>query len=130
MNLADPNFDDFRTQNNTFASLAVYGYRLSSVSGGSEPVRVNIAAVSSGFFKALGVQPFRGRAFVPEEQRLHGAPAAIVSYSYWQRYLGGVTDLSSFHLRMEGAVYPVAGVMPEGFDFPPGVAAWIPRELD
>ena len=25
MNLADPNFDDFRTQNNTFADLAVYG---------------------------------------------------------------------------------------------------------
>src|ERR1700694_4453996 len=35
MNLAGPNFDDFRTQNNTFAALAVYDYRLSSVSGGS-----------------------------------------------------------------------------------------------
>jgi hypothetical protein len=63
MNLADPNFDDFLAQNNTFASLAVYGYGLSSISGGSEPVRLNIAAVSSGFFKALGVEPFRGRAF-------------------------------------------------------------------
>src|ERR1700736_4854311 len=30
MNLADPNFDDFHTQNNTFAALAVYGYGLSS----------------------------------------------------------------------------------------------------
>ena len=129
INLADPNFDDFRTQNNTFADLAVYGYLLSSVSGGSEPVRVNIAQVSSGFFKALGVEPFRGRAFAPEEQRLYGAPAAIVSFSYWRRYLGGTTDLSKFHLRMEGAVYPVVGVMPEGFDFPSGVAAWIPREL-
>src|ERR1700740_87002 len=37
MNLADPNFDDFRTPNNTFAHLAVYDYRPSSVSGGSEP---------------------------------------------------------------------------------------------
>jgi putative ABC transport system permease protein len=130
MNLADPNFDDFRTQNNTFANLAVYGYGLTSVAGGSEPLRANIAVVSSGFFKALGVEPFRGRTFAVEEQRLHGSPAAIVSYSYWERYLGGVTELSNFHLRMEGAVYPVVGVMPEGFDFPPGVAAWIPRELD
>ncbi len=63
MNLADPNFDDFLSQNNTFASLAVYGYGLSSISGGSEPVRVNIAVVSSGFFTSLGVEPFRGRAF-------------------------------------------------------------------
>jgi len=130
MNLADPNFDDFRAQNNTFADLAAYGFGLSSVSGGSEPVRVNIAAVSSGFFKALGVAPFRGRAFAPEEQRLHGAPAAIVSYGYWQRYLGGTMDLSKIHLRFEGAVYPVVGAMPEGFDFPPGIAVWIPRELD
>ena len=130
MNLADPNFDDFHAQNNTFADLAVYGYGLSSVSGGSEPVRVNIAAVSSGFFRALGVEPSRGRAFAAEEQRPHGAPAAIISYNYWRRYLGGATDLSKFHLRMEGAVYPVVGVMPAGFDFPPGVAAWIPRELD
>src|SRR5271170_2966976 len=55
MNLAGPNFDDFVAQNNTFASLAAYAYGLSSVSGGSEPVRVNIAAVSSGFFKSFGV---------------------------------------------------------------------------
>jgi predicted permease len=130
MNLADPNFDDFLAQNNTFASLAVYGYGLSSISGGSEPVRLNIAAVSSGFFKALGVEPFRGRAFAPDEQRLHGAPAIIVSHNYWQRYLGGVADLSHFHLSMEGGVYQVVGVMPRGFDFPAGVAAWIPRELD
>ena len=129
MNLADPNFDDLRTQNSTFAGLAVWEDLLVSVSGGSEPVQVNIAEVSSGFFQALGVEPFRGRAFAPEEQRLHGAPAAIVSYRYWQRYLGGTTDLSKIHLRMEGAVYPVVGVMPESFDFPPRAAAWIPREL-
>jgi putative ABC transport system permease protein len=130
ISLSDPNFDDFRTQNNTFADLAVYASWLSSISGGSEPVRVNIAAVSSGFFKALGAVPFRGRAFAAEEQRLHGTPAAIVSYGYWQRYLGGGADLSKFHLSLQGAVYPVIGVMPEGFDFPAGAAAWIPRELD
>ena len=59
MNLAGPNFDDFLTQNNTFASLAEYTYGLTSISGGSEPVRVNVSAVSSGFFKSLGVEPFR-----------------------------------------------------------------------
>jgi putative ABC transport system permease protein len=129
LQVADRNFDDFRSQNNTFAHLAEYAELPRSVSGGSEPVRVHIAEVTSGFFEALGVAPFRGRAFAPEEQRFHGTPAAIVSYSYWRRYLGGATDLSRFHLSMEGAVYPVIAVMPEGFDFPAGVAAWIPREF-
>jgi putative ABC transport system permease protein len=130
MNLADPNFDDFHTQNNTFRDLAAYEYGRSSVAGGTEPARIDIAVVSSGFFEIFGVAPFVGRDFAPEEQRLRGAPAAIVSYSYWRRYLAATPDLSRFHLRMEGAVYPVVGVMPEGFDFPPGAAAWIPRELD
>src|SRR6185369_4786493 len=84
MNLANANFEDFRSQNDSLATLAVYNYRLSSASGGSEPVRIHSAEVSIGFFKALGVEPFRGRAFTADEQRLHGAPAAIVSYTYWQ----------------------------------------------
>ena len=130
MNFAEPNFEDFRAQNRTFAHLAVYGDGLTAVTGGSEPVRVNIASVSSGFFETLGVAPSRGRAFAAEEQRVHGAPAAIVSHRYWQRYLGGKTDLSKFQLRLEGAVYPVIGVMPEGFDFPSSVAVWIPSESE
>jgi putative ABC transport system permease protein len=130
MDMADPNFDDFITQNHTFANLAAYGFGLTSVSGGSEPVRVNIAVVSRDFFKLLGVDPCRGRSFATEEQRLHGTPALIVSYSYWQRYLGAEMDLSKSHLSMEGRIYQVVGVMPANFDFPSGVVAWIPRELD
>src|SRR5262245_13881102 len=67
MNFADPNFDDFRAQNDTFEELAVFASGLSSVSGGAEPVRVNVAEVSSGFFKVLRVEPGRGRLFSPEE---------------------------------------------------------------
>ncbi len=129
-NLAESNFEDFLIQNNTFARLAAYDFGIASVSGGREPARVNVAAVSSGFFPTLGVQPLRGRLFVTEEQRPHGTPAIVVSYGYWQRYLGGAADFSKFHLDLEGGSYPVVGVMPAGFDFPSDVAAWIPRELD
>ena len=129
INIAQPNFRDFHDQNNTFSSLAAWEYGLSSISGGSEPVRVNIAAVSKDFFAALGVQPLRGRSFASEEQRENGAPAIIVSYSYWRRYLGGETEFSKFQLSLEGGVYPVIGVMPAGFDFPPDTSAWIPSEV-
>lgn len=61
MNLSDPDFDDFRAQNNTFAGLAVYGDVLSSVSGGSEPERVRIAEVSVCFSASAPRTPyFRG----------------------------------------------------------------------
>ncbi|HUY14490.1 MAG TPA: ABC transporter permease [Terriglobia bacterium] len=130
MHLADPNFDDFRAQNHSLSALAEYDDAPLSVAGGSEPVRVPVSEVSQDFFKALGVQPFLGRAFVPEELRLDGARATIVSYGYWKRYLGGSKDLSRLHLAMNGGVYSVVGVMPRGFDFPLGAALWIARERD
>jgi putative ABC transport system permease protein len=129
MHLAGPNLRDFRSQNNTFAGLAGYSEATpSSISGGSEPTRVNVAAVSADFFKSLGVDAFLGRTFVPEEHREHGSPAIILGYGYWQRYLGAATDLSQFHLAMEGRAFSVVGVMPAGFDFPFDVAAWVPSE--
>jgi putative ABC transport system permease protein len=128
-NLAESNYGDFRAQNSTFANLAAYDYGLASVSGGIEPARVNASAVSSEFFRTLGVQPFRGRLFVEDEERPHGARAILVSYGFWQRYLGGVADFSKYHLDMEGGSYTVVGVMPRGFDFPANVAVWISRDL-
>jgi putative ABC transport system permease protein len=130
MHLSDPNFEDFLNQNHTLAGLAEYADGTESISGGSEPVRVDVAEVSRDFFDVLGVQPFIGRTFVPSEQRLHGAPAVIVSCGYWQQYLGASPDISRFHLSLNGMEYAVVGVMPRGFDFPAHAAAWFPRELD
>ena len=127
--LADPNFLDFRSQNHTLEGLATFFSGLDSVSGGSEPVRVTMAAVSQDFFKVMGVEPFRGREFSADETRLHGTPAMIVSYGYWQQYLGGRADFSQVHLSMDGQTYSVVGVMPPRFDFgSEGVAIWVPRE--
>src|SRR5215831_8416258 len=118
MHLADPNFLDFREQSRTLVGLADFSSGPESVSGGSEPVRMNIAAVSKDFFKVMGIEPALGRAFIADELRLHGAPAMIVSHGYWQQYLGSRADFSGARLTMEGQVYPVVGVMPQGFDFP------------
>lgn len=129
INLAQSNFEDFRTQNHSLRDLAAYNERLGSVSGGSEPVRVRWSEVSNNFFGTFGVEPFRGRGFSAEESQMHGTPAVVVSYTYWQRYLGEADDLSRIHLKLESGDYAVAGVMPEGFDFPAGTALWTPREL-
>ncbi|MHB8486957.1 MAG: ABC transporter permease [Candidatus Acidiferrales bacterium] len=126
--LADPNFLDFRSQNDTLAGLATFSSGPDSVSGGSEPVRMDIGLVSQDFFKVMGVEPFRGREFASDELYPHGAPAMIVSYGYWQQHLGGRADFSQVRLSMDGASYSVIGVMPQGFNFPPGVSAWVPRE--
>ncbi|HKS80251.1 MAG TPA: ABC transporter permease [Candidatus Acidoferrales bacterium] len=127
--LADPNFLDFRSQNHTLAGLATFISFPDSISGGSEPARVNVALVTQDFFKVMGVEPIRGREFTAGELQVHGAPAMIVSYGYWQKYLGAKADLSQVHLTMDGKAYSVVGVMPRGFDYAgANVAIWAPRE--
>jgi putative ABC transport system permease protein len=123
--LADPNFLDFRSQNRSLSGLATFSSGPESVSGGSEPIRMNVGYVSQDFFKVMGVEPLRGRTFTPDELVQHGVPAMIISYGYWRDFLGSKDDLSQVRLSMDGTDYPVIGVMPQGFDFPAGVSAWI-----
>ncbi len=126
---AEPNFLDVRARNHTLAAAAEYNLGLTPVTGGSEPVRTSVAYVSGDFFKTLGVQPATGRSFLPEEARAGARPVAVVSHGYWQRLLGGRSDLAATSLRIGDISYTVVGVMPQSFNFPRGAEIWVPFEL-
>ncbi|MGH7575416.1 MAG: ADOP family duplicated permease [Longimicrobiales bacterium] len=128
--VTDPNFADLHERNRSFQALAQFTAVTHSVSGGSTATRVTVAAVSREFFEAIGAHPVIGRAFVSEEQQIGAAPAVILGYGFWQRYLGGQTDLSTLTLRIDDERVRVVGVMPRGFDYPDGAELWTPRELD
>ncbi|HUX33701.1 MAG TPA: ABC transporter permease, partial [Gemmatimonadaceae bacterium] len=90
MPVTDPNFDDLRARSRAFSSLAeVADMGVVSVTGGREPVRARAASVDKDFFVTLGVAPELGRAFTADDQRPGAAPAAVVSYGFWQRAFGG-----------------------------------------
>jgi predicted permease len=130
VNFTDPNFEDIRSQNHFLQGLAEYRAVSESVSGGSEPTRTTVAAVSRDFFPILRVRPLLGRSFASDEQHFGAAPTALVSYGYWQQYLGSVTDLSAVKLNIENRAVSVIGVLPPGFRFPDNSTIWMPRELN
>lgn len=126
---SDSNFEDLYGGSSSFQSMAQYSSSSFSLSGGSEPVRAQGAVVSSDFFDTLGVKPIVGRTFQPEEDR-QGAPAlVVVSYNFWQRYLGGDSNLASKSLTFLDQKHQVIGVMPKGFGFPAGAEVWRARSL-
>ena len=125
----DPNFEDLRAMNHSLQGLAENSAWEQPVTGGSEPTRTMIASVSADFFDVMGVAPILGRSFGKESQRFGGEPAALVSYSYWQQYLGGSQDFSKSKLTIDKREYSVIGVLPAGFRYPSGTDIWIPREL-
>jgi hypothetical protein len=130
MTMGDPNFDDLRAQNHSLQGLAEFDSGVSSVGGGSEPVRLRVASVSRDFFSIMGVHAVRGRGFVADEQHLGAAPVALVSYSFWQQYLNGASDFSTIKLVVENKPTSVVGVLPPGFRFPADTDIWMPREID
>ena len=129
ISFADPNFEDLRSQNRSFQGLAEYGNWPEAVTGGAQPTRTMTAAVSLDFFPLMRVQPIRGRSFIGEDHHFGAAPVALVSYSYWQQYLGGTSDLSSIKLTLENHAVSVIGVLPPKFNFPDASEIWVPREL-
>jgi predicted permease len=134
--LADPNFDDFRDQNHSFAALAKYRSGIAPVTGLAEPVRANISVVSRDLFTVLATEPVGGRAFTADDTRAGAQPAALVSHAFWQTYLRttgadqGMANLPAVHLHINGRDYAVAGILPAGFDFPAKTDLWLPVELD
>jgi putative ABC transport system permease protein len=123
--LADPNFDDFRDQSHSFQSIAKYADDTVSVSGGSQPTRTTVAAVTPEFLAVFRVEPVIGRDFTASDDQKGAAPVALVSYGYWRQYLGSAQDLSQAHLKINNTVYSVTGVLPSGFRFPDDAEVWI-----
>jgi len=125
----EPNFLDLRTRAHTLEGVAQYAGDLTTVTGATEPVRARAVRVSADFFDVLRTRPIVGRTFLPEESKPGGAPVAVVSHGFWQRLLGGKSDLTGTTLRLADQTVTVVGVMPQGSSFPQDADIWIPREL-
>ncbi|HEY6549455.1 MAG TPA: ABC transporter permease, partial [Vicinamibacteria bacterium] len=124
--ISEPNFEDLEAQNRSLQALAIYSSWIQSVVGGAEPVRATVAVVSGSFFHALGIQPERGRSFAEQGGP---EPTALVSHGFWQRSLGGETDLSRLQLRFDGRVHEVIGVLPAGGQYPADTEVYISKTL-
>lgn len=130
MQVAGPNFRDWRDRAGLFDSMAAYWSGPSSVAGSREPERIDTAAVSAGFFRVMGAHPLLGRVFRPEEERAGGTPVAMIGEAFWKRGFGGAPDVLGKALTVDGKTYTIVGVLPEGFDFPRLAEVWTPTYID
>src|SRR5688500_5821976 len=78
---------DLRQQSQSLAGLAgfspFYGVGDIRLTGTGEPERLTGVPVTEGFFPLLGVRPWLGRDFTPEECRSGAPRTAILIYAFW-----------------------------------------------
>ena len=117
-----PNFWDFQKQSRSFESMAIFdsagrGYNLSATGNAQEAEQVSGLRVSSGFFSVLGVKPFLGRTFLPEEDTLGKDHEVVLSYGLWTARYAGDPSLVGRTIRIDGSDFTVVGVMPREFEW-------------
>jgi predicted permease len=130
MSLAPGNLANWQESATSFESIAGYltqAMTLATDAPGFEPQRVIACACSGNIFATLGVAPFSGRAFVPDEDRFDAPRVAVVSYNLWERDLGADTHAVGRGIRLNDQDYEVIAVMPRTFAFPSRtVDVWVP----
>jgi predicted permease len=82
-----------------------------------EPKPVSGMWVLQDFFPTLGVQPFLGRQFAPEEAVKGGRPAVMLSYPFWQRQFNADPAIVGQTITLGKESRTVVGVLPPEFDF-------------
>lgn len=114
----------------SFEDLAAYSDNNFNLIGLGEPERISCAQVTASLFTTLGVQPLRGRTFLPEEDRPGQNQVVVVSEGFWQRRYGRDAAFLGSSLTLNDKSYKVVGVMPSNFRFPGDFEIWMPLALD
>ena len=129
-----PEFLDLRRDTKSWATLDAWQTASVSIAGKTQPARVFGAAVSGTLLETLGVTPQKGRLIMPSDDQPGAASVADISYGTWQTIFGGDADIVGRTTDVDGQKYTIIGVMPKGFQFPPGEAEpatlWVPLQLD
>src|SRR5262245_42298238 len=124
------NFADRRAQNQVFTDMAAWVAQTFNLSGAGEAAKLEGVRVTASRFALLGVEPFLGRAFLPEEDQPGADQVVMISDGVWQRRFGGSRDAIGRRVTLEGTQFTIVGVAPPSFHFPARQhAVWIPFAL-
>jgi predicted permease len=119
--LSYPDFFDFRDQNRTLASSAVYRDRSFALTSEEGATSLRGVKVSAEFFDVLGIKPKMGRGFARDDEQGGGGPGGfkvIISHDFWQKHFGGDANVLGRTVMLDRRQHTVIGVMPAGFQFP------------
>jgi putative ABC transport system permease protein len=106
----NPIWEEFRDHQDIFSGAFAWSSPRFNLMEGGEARFVNGLWVSGEFFSALGVQPILGRTFTAADDKPGAAPAAILSYAFWQSEYGGEPDVVGKTVRLDGHPITIAGV--------------------
>jgi len=112
--LSYPDFLDCQRESRSL-DLAGYFFNGGTLSEPGDPEFVVEYQSSANLFSVFGVPLYRGRAFLPEEDKAGGAPVAILGYSLWQHRFAGNPRVLGTTVALNGARATIVGIAAQEF---------------
>ena len=102
------------------------------------PTFLTAHPMSADVMRLFGARPILGRAFTSADEAPGATPVMLLDYWFWWQRFEGAEDVVGREIRMGEGLYTVVGVMPKGFEYPPGAgsfmptgpAGWVPAPTD
>jgi len=126
--VAYPNYLDWRRESRSFTDIGAFRDNDFNFTGAGQPEQVSGEHVSASLWPVLGVTPFLGRNFMPEEDRQGAQCAAMLSYGFWTRRFGSDPDILGRVLTLNAVSCTVVGVLPRDLRFREYAQVFVPIE--
>ncbi len=115
--ISHPMFRDFAAHNEVFSDMFARFPADASLSFAGQAEHVQLEMVSGTYFSTLGLNPYLGRVFTPEDDRLPDAyPYVILNYAYWQSRFSADPNIVGKTLILNNYNMTIVGVLQPGFD--------------
>jgi len=115
--VSPPNFLDWQARNSVFSGMAYVCDVRNNLTGGGDPEEVVVQAVSSNFFSVLGVTPFLGNGFTPENGQKGHDDVVVLGFGLWQRRFAADRSIIGKTILLNGKPQTVVGVAPQNFQW-------------
>ena len=122
------NYFDWKSQNDVFESMSIYGGSSVPLTGLGRPEDVPAGYVSSEFFSVLGVRPLLGRTFARGEDE-SGQRVVVLSEQLWKSRFGGSASAVGGSVNLGGRSHTIIGVIPAEAAFPEDARLWLPLQF-
>jgi putative ABC transport system permease protein len=132
--ISAPEYLELQRDTHSWATLDAWVEAGANLTGTVNPIRVNTAYVTGGLLETLDVAPMLGRTITPADDKPGATLVTDISSGLWRRAFGGDPGVIGRDVQFNGAKITIVGVMPAGFEFPPGENTppdlWVPLQID